>query len=317
MTYTEHYQLFFDTFPIALPILAGLFGLLVGSFLNVVAYRFPLMLEQSWIQDAKYIMQIIEAGHSLIRPRPLEFEQSLPQPEEPKITLSKPRSHCPKCKTQIKAWQNIPLVSFLILKGKCANSDCDAKIPKRYFGVELVTGLMSFAVGWYFGYSLVTLAALFLTWVLIALTLIDFDTQLLPDQIVLPLLWIGIILNYFDTFVSLESAVLGTIAGYMSLWILFDLFKMLTGKEGMGFGDFKLYAALGAWLGISALPAILMIASVIGSIFGISMILMRGHNSQKPIAFGPYLAIGGWIFLLWSESINTLLPVHQFAMVMN
>ncbi len=309
----EQYQLVFETFPLAWPCLAGILGLLVGSFINVVAYRFPLILEQSWIADANYITHIIKAGYSLIKPRPLEFEQSVPEPEPPKITLSKPRSHCPKCKTQVKAWHNIPLLSFLLLKGRCAHPECDAKIPKRYFVVELLTGIGSFVVAQHFGFTAASVAALFLTWVLMALTLIDLDTQLLPDQIVIPLVWIGLLLNMQELFVSLDSAVIGAIAGYMSLWSLFHLFRILTGKEGMGFGDFKLFAALGAWLGVGALPAIIMLASLFGSVLGLGMIVLRGHNSQKPIAFGPYLAVAGWIYMIWSEQINPIFPVAEFA----
>lgn len=310
------YQAFFEAQPWAFPVLITILGLLVGSFLNVVAYRLPLMLEHAWIQDAKYITAIIAAGHSLIRPRPLEFEQNLPTPEQPPVTLSKPRSHCPKCKTQIKAWQNIPLLSYLFLRGQCAQPACDAKIPKRYFAVELVTGLASFIVAQHFGLSIACAAALILTWSLIALTLIDFDTQLLPDQIVLPLIWLGIIINYFEILVIFDQAVLGAIAGYMSLWSIFHIFKWLTGKDGMGFGDFKLFAALGAWLGVAALPAILMLASLVGSIVGLALIVFKNHHRQQPIAFGPYLAVAGWLAMIFASQINDFLPFDQFFSLM-
>jgi len=309
------YQDFFAQHSWGLPVIVGLLGLLIGSFLNVVAYRLPMMLEQAWQQDAKYIQDIVDAGHSLIQPRPLAFEQSLAQSEAPSITLSKPRSHCPKCKQHIKAWQNIPLISSMLLRGKCANKACDAKIPPRYCMVELITSILSVLVAIQFGFTLACVGALCLTWVLIALTLIDFDTQLLPDQIVLPLVWVGLILNYCNLYTSLESAVLGAIFGYMSLWTIFQTFKLLTKKEGMGFGDFKLFAALGAWLGVASLPAILMLASLIGSAYGLSMIVFGGQNSQKPIAFGPYLAIGGWLFLMYGNVINSFLPFeHYFTM---
>ena len=302
------YQAFFAQTPWATVIIALVFGLLIGSFLNVVAYRLPIMLAHAWQQDAAYIQAVLNAGYSLIQPRPLEFELSLPAPAPPPLTLNKPRSRCPKCETQIKAWQNIPLLSFLILRGRCANKTCDAKIPKRYFLVELGTGLASALVIHHFGATALGGCALLLTWTLIALTLIDLDTQLLPDQLTLPLLWLGLLLNFFGILVSLEQAVLGAIAGYMSLWLIFHIFKLLTKKEGMGFGDFKLFAAIGAWLGISALPATLMIASLSGSIIGLSMILLKRHKRQVPIAFGPYLALGGWLMLVFAEQINQWLP---------
>lgn len=312
----ELYQNFFAANPLGFPILMGLLGLLIGSFLNVVAYRLPLRLEQDWIQDANYIQAIIKAGHSLIRPRPLEFEQNLPDPQAPAVTLSKPRSHCPACKTPIKAWQNIPLVSFLILKGRCANAGCDAKIPRRYFAVELFTGVLSFIVTHKFGLSVATAGALIFTWALIALTLIDFDTQLLPDQIVLPGLWLGLLINYWHVYVPLDSAVLGAVFGYMSLWSVFHIFKILTKKEGMGFGDFKLFAAIGAWFGVAVLPAVIMIASLLGSVVGVGLILARGQNSQKPIAFGPYLAIAGWLVMIYQDVIDGFLPFTDFVTLM-
>ena len=186
------------------------------------------------------------------------------------------------------------------------------KNTKTIFFVELITGIASYAVAQHFGISLACVGALLLTWVLIALTLIDFDTQLLPDQIVLPMVWLGLILNYFEIYTSLESAVLGGIFGYMSLWSIFHIFKILTKKEGMGFGDFKLFAALGTWLGVAALPAILMLASLVGSVIGIRMLLLKGHHSQKPIAFGAYLAISGWFYLMFSETIEQAIPFGHY-----
>jgi len=263
-------------------------GLLIGSFLNVVIFRIPKMLEQDWHLQCAHL---------------LEDEQKINELEaKPRITLSKPNSTCPKCQHAIKPWENIPLISYLFLGGKC--SQCKAAISLRYPLVELATALLSLITIIYFGASYAGLAALFLTWTLIALTLIDADTQLLPDNMTLPLVWLGLILNSQELFTTLESALWGAVFGYLSLWSVYQLFKLTTGKEGMGYGDFKLLAALGAWFGWQVLPIIILLSSLVGAIIGISMILIKGKDKNIPIPFGPYLAIAGWITLIWGDQIK-------------
>ena len=262
-------------------------GLLIGSFLNVVIYRFPKMLEQDWKQQCSILLE------------QKEIEKDLAKEEQ--ITLSKPNSTCPKCQHKIKPWENIPVLSFLFLGGKC--SQCKNKISIRYPLVEIATSVLSLVVIISFGATYAGLAALFFTWTLVALTMIDADTQLLPDDMTLPLLWAGLILNSFNIFTDLESALWGAVFGYLSLWFVYQLFKLLTGKEGMGFGDFKLLGALGAWLGWQQLPIIILLSSVVGAVIGISMILIKGKDKNIPIPFGPYLAIAGWITLIWGEEL--------------
>jgi len=264
----------------------GLLGLLIGSFLNVVIHRLPLMMEQEW------------------RVQCLEFleQQEEPINEIPPLTLSNPRSRCPHCGHQIKAIENIPIISYLFLRGRC--SGCDASISIRYPLIELITCLLSLAVAWRFGISSQTVAALLLTWTLITLSMIDFDHKLLPDSITLPLLWLGLLLSLWGIFTTPESAIIGAAAGYLSLWSVFQLFRLITGKEGMGFGDFKLLALFGAWLGWQYLPQIIMLSSLVGAVIGITLVLLRGRDRNIPIPFGPYLAIAGWISLLWGDHIN-------------
>ena len=260
-----------------------LLGLVVGSFLNVVIYRLPLMMESRWRQDCCELLEV--------------------EPETPaeQLTLSVPNSHCPSCKAPVQPWQNIPVASYLLLGGKCAN--CSVRISPRYPIIELVTGLMTVALGYYFGASLALLGTLFFTWALIALTMIDVDHQLLPDDITLPLLWLGLVININGTFVTLEQAVLGAVFGYLILWSVYWAFKLLTGKEGMGYGDFKLLAALGAWLGWQALPLIILLSSLVGAIVGIALMLIKQRGRDIPIPFGPYLAAAGWIYLLWGDAL--------------
>jgi leader peptidase (prepilin peptidase)/N-methyltransferase len=260
-------------------------GLLVGSFLNVVIYRLPKMLEQDWKEQCSLIL-----------------EQDTPSVE--KVTLSTPNSTCPHCGHAIKPWENIPIISYLFLRGKC--SACRAPISIRYPIIEAVTALLSLSVAYKFGASYTTLACLALTWSLVALTMIDADTQLLPDNITLPLLWLGLIVNYFGVVTDFSSAFWGAIFGYLALWSVYWAFKLLTGKEGMGYGDFKLLAALGAWLGWQMLPIIILLSSVVGAVIGIAMILVRGKDKNVPMPFGPYLAIAGWISLIWGTAIKTL-----------
>lgn len=270
----------------------GILGLLVGSFLNVVIYRLPKMMERDWNEQCK------EFASSNCDIAALSINNG---PTEP-FNLMVPGSRCPHCSHKIKPWENVPVVSYLILGGKC--SGCKTKISARYPIIELVTGLLSIAVVYYLGINWNGLAALVLTWSLIALTMIDFDTYLLPDDITLPLLWLGLIVNSFNSFTDLPSALWGAIAGYLSLWSVYKLFKLLTGKEGMGYGDFKLLAALGAWMGWQMLPQIILLSSLVGAVIGISLIVVRGRDKNIPIPFGPYLAIAGWIAFVWGDTIN-------------
>jgi len=266
-------------------IFIGLLGLIVGSFLNVVIHRLPIMMEQEWHEQC------------------LEFmEQQDKTEDKSPLTLSNPRSRCPHCGHQIKAIENIPVISYLFLRGRC--SGCGASISIRYPLIELTSCLLSLAVAWRFGVTPQMAAALLLTWALITLSMIDFDHKLLPDSITLPFLWLGLLLSIWDTFTTPESAIIGAAAGYLSLWSVFQLFKLITGKEGMGFGDFKLLALFGAWLGWQYLPQIIMLSSLVGAVIGIAMIILRGRDRNIPIPFGPYLAIAGWISLLWGDHIN-------------
>ncbi|MEL1217562.1 A24 family peptidase [Aeromonas hydrophila] len=265
--------------------LVFLFSLMIGSFLNVVIHRLPIMLEREW--QAEYL--------GYFNP------ETQPQQEE-RYNLMVPRSACPHCGHAITAMENIPLLSWLWLKGRCR--ECQAPISARYPLVELLTALLSLVVAATFPPGWGLLAALQLTWVLVALTFIDLDKMLLPDQLTLPLLWGGLLFNLAGGFAPLADAVIGAMAGYLVLWSLYWAFKLLTGKEGMGYGDFKLLAALGAWLGWQALPIMLLLSSLVGAFIGIGLILLRNHHQNKPIPFGPYLAIAGWIALLWGDTIT-------------
>lgn len=261
----------------------AILGLLVGSFLNVVIHRLPLIMHSEWQQQC----------HELIGSE---------VPPADTLTLSTPRSRCPHCSHAISALENIPVISYLILRGRCRG--CQARISLRYPLIEALTGLLSAVVAWHFGFSWACLGALLLTWALVALTFIDIDEQLLPDSITLPLLWLGLFFNLFGSFADLQSAVIGALAGYLSLWLVFHAFRLVTGKEGMGFGDFKLLAALGAWLGWQFLPVIILLSSLVGAVVGISLVLLRQHQRSQPIPFGPYLAAAGWLALVWGETIN-------------
>lgn len=265
-----------------------LLGLMLGSFINVVAHRLPIMMERDWRKEC------------------LEFLEQEQQGEETSelLGLSKPRSRCPKCGHQISALENIPVLSYLFLRGRC--SDCREPISRRYPIVEAFTGVASLAVAWHFGFSWQTAAALPLTWSLIALSLIDFDHKLLPDSIVLPGLWAGLVLSLFGIFTDARASIIGAVAGYLVLWAVFQLFKLITGKEGMGYGDFKLLALFGAWFGWQYLVQIVLLSSLVGAVVGVSLILFLGRDRQIPIPFGPYLAAAGWISMLWGEQINSL-----------
>lgn len=261
---------------------AALFGLLIGSFLNVVIYRLPKMMQR---ESDNYVAH--ESGKEL--------------PHTDRFNLMVPRSACPHCGHQISAVENIPVISYLVLGGKCRA--CKAPISPRYPLVELLTGLLSALMVWSFGSGWIGLAALAFTYALVAMTFIDFDTQLLPDDLTYPLLWLGLLVNLNGTFVPLREAVIGAAAGYLVLWSIYWLFKLVTGKEGMGYGDFKLLAALGAWLGWTMLPTIILLSSVVGAIVGISLIVFARHGREKPIPFGPYLAAAGLIALLFGGPI--------------
>ena len=265
----------------------ALFSLLVGSFLNVLIHRLPIMLERSWQQEYSDYFST---------------EDQATEEEKELYNLFLPRSACPYCGHQISALENIPLLSWLCLRGRCRS--CHKPISIRYPAVELLTAVASVAVAAYFPPGIPLAGALLLTWILIALTFIDFDKMLLPDQLTLPLLWAGLIINISEQYVSLTDAVLGAAAGYMVLWSLYWTFKLLTGKEGMGYGDFKLLAALGAWLGWQSLPLILILSSCVGAILGITLIVANRQQHGKPMPFGPYLAIAGWIALLWGHQIT-------------
>lgn len=269
-------------------------GLVIGSFLNVVIYRLPIILEREWQAQARELLP--DAG-----------AQPAPSGEVPaRLTLSVPRSACPACRAPITAWQNIPVISWLVLRGRCAA--CRAPISIRYPAVELVTALLSAAVAWHFGFGASAACALVLTWSLVALTGIDLDHQLLPDNITLPLMWTGLLAAVVvgagigqPLPVSPRAAIIGAAAGYLSLWSIFHLFRLVTGKEGMGYGDFKLFAALGAWLGWRQLPLIIILAAVAGAALGIAMILLRGRDRAAPMPFGPYLAAAGWLAMMYGD----------------
>ena len=273
------------------------FGLLVGSFLNVVIYRVPVMLERQWREQCSEL-----AAHD-----PPTATASA-APAVAKFNLVVPRSACPACKAPITAIQNIPVLSYLFLRGRCAG--CGVRISPRYPAIEALTGVLSAAVAWKFGFGWPAVAALVLTWFLIALTFIDVDHQLLPDNLTLPLLWIGLLLSLWAPLgpgapipMDPRSSIIGAIAGYVSLWSVYHLFRLLTGKEGMGYGDFKLFAALGAWLGWKMLLPIILIAAAVGAVVGIAILALRGQNRSTPIAFGPFLATSGWLMLMFGQQL--------------
>jgi leader peptidase (prepilin peptidase)/N-methyltransferase len=266
---------------------SGLLGLMVGSFLNVVIHRLPKMMEREWR------LQCAELS---------DHNNTNSATPTAKYTIITPRSACPHCGHQISALENIPLLSYLVLHGKCRK--CKASISIRYPIVEAISAILSAYAAWHFGFGLTAVAAILFIWALIALTFIDFDTQLLPDDITLPLLWLGIIFNMFGTFTTLSNAVAGAIAGYLVLWCVYWAFKLTTGKEGMGYGDFKLLAAIGAWLGWTVLPLVIMLSSVVGAVVGITLIVVAHHGRNIPIPFGPYLAGGGLIALFWGPQLT-------------
>jgi leader peptidase (prepilin peptidase)/N-methyltransferase len=270
--------------PLAFIVLALLLGLLAGSFINVVIYRLPMMMQRDWRMQAREVL-------------------GLPAEAQPTFNLAIPHSHCPHCEHEIRAWENVPLISWLALRGRC--SACKAPISRRYPLVELLCGLLSAYVAWHFGWGWPAAAMLLLTWGLLGMSVIDIDHQLLPDALVLPLLWLGLILNSYGLFATLPDALWGAVFGYLGLWSVYWLFKLITGKEGMGYGDFKLLAMLGAWGGWQVLPLTILLSSLVGAVLGSLMLRLQKADSGTAIPFGPYLAIAGWITLLWGEQITT------------
>jgi leader peptidase (prepilin peptidase)/N-methyltransferase len=287
-------QLFVES-PLLFIAVVFAFCLVIGSFLNVVIYRLPIMMERDWREQCE------------------EFAKSPPVldiPEE-RFDLVVPRSRCPSCGNPIKAWQNIPVISYLILGGRCAN--CKESISARYPVVEMMTAVLAAVCAWRFGVGWEALMAIVLTLMLVPVAMIDADTQLIPDSIVLPLMWIGLAMSLFhpidgaDTlFIAPRDAIIGAMAGYLSLWSVYQLFKLITGKEGMGYGDFKLLAALGAWLGWQHLHVIILMSAVVGAVVGLTMMAFRNHERSVPIPFGPYLAAAGWVTMLWGRDIWNL-----------
>lgn len=266
--------------------LAAILGLIVGSFLNVVILRLPVMLERQWRRQCA------------------EFEgrETEDSEAEERFDLSRPASHCPGCRHKIRFWENIPVFSYLLLRGRC--SQCKMRIPARYPLIEALTSVLTVVVAWHYGPGVQALAAAILTWVLVTLSMIDADHQLLPDNITLPVLWLGLALSLFGVFTNSHDAIIGAVGGYMSLWLVFHSFRLLTGKEGMGYGDFKLLALLGAWTGWQGLFPIVLTSSLLGAVVGVSLVAVLGRDRQIPIPFGPYLAMAGWITLLWGQQIR-------------
>lgn len=274
--------------PAALLFLVSVVGLLVGSFLNVVITRLPVMMEREWKAECEALL----AGGD-----PEEGTES-----RERFDLIVPRSRCPNCGHAITMLENVPILSYLFLKGRC--SDCGTRISLQYPTVEALSAVLAFTVAWHYGYGWQLLAVLAFTWALLALAVIDLRTQLLPDAITLPLLWLGLLLNYQGLFTTLESSLLGAVFGYLSLWTIYHAFKLLTGKEGMGQGDFKLLAALGAWTGWEQLITIVLLSSLVGALVGLFLIFFRSHDQRLPIPYGPYLAIAGWIAMLWGTDLT-------------
>lgn len=289
----------FDQSPWLFITLSFIFSATIGSFLNVVIHRFPVMMKREWQQECNQYLQ--EYHEDIVKKigidqlnRPID---AFPE----KYNLVVPGSACPKCKISIKPWHNLPVLGWLMLKGKCAA--CHAPISSRYPVIEFITGLLIATLAWHFGPSWQFIFASILTFVLVALTGIDLDEMLLPDQMTLPLLWLGLIINLNHTFASPTDAIIGAAAGYLSLWSIFWLFKILTGKEGMGYGDFKLLAVFGAWLGWQMLPLVILLSSLVGAVVGITMIISKRLKQGNPIPFGPYIAAAGWIALLFGQQI--------------
>lgn len=294
----------FDYYPALFPIAAGIFGLLIGSFLNVVIHRLPIMMEREWKQECIEFFPQLKKDPKI--------KQEFSELNKP-FNLNVPRSRCPKCDTQIRAVDNIPVISWLMLKGKCHK--CANPISFRYPAIELLTAALCVVIGLNFSADWYGFALLFFTFTLVSATFIDLDTMLLPDQLTLPLMWAGLALSLLGISpVSLHDAVIGAIAGYLCLWTIFWAFKLLTGKEGMGYGDFKLLAALGAWLGWQQLPLLILLSSVVGLIFGIIQLRLQKKGIEKAFPFGPYLAIAGWFCLIWGNDLTSWYLTNMLGM---
>jgi leader peptidase (prepilin peptidase)/N-methyltransferase len=287
----------FEVWPAALLVVAALLGLIVGSFLNVVAYRVPIMMERAWRSHCEEL-------------KTQPFTPPANAGDGKRFDLWWPASTCPGCGHAIAAQHNVPVLSFVWLKGRCAS--CGAKISARYPIVEVFAGFLALITAYMLGPTWQTIAALGFAWTLLALTLIDLDHKLLPDSLTLPLLWAGLLVNVQGLFAPLTSSVVGAAAGYLALWSVYKLFKLLTGKEGMGYGDFKLLAAIGAWLGWQLLPLVILLSAVVGSVVGLALIAFGGRSSQSAIPFGPYLAAAGFIALLWGERLVGLYEAWFF-----
>ena len=272
-----------QTTPVLFISLCATIGLMVGSFLNVVIFRLPKIMEREWRQQCAELR-----GETI---------ESLPP-----LSIIKPRSACPNCKHKITALENIPIISYLVLGGRC--SQCKTSISPRYPIIEALTCIISGFVAWHFGFGFLSLAALIFVWAMISLAFIDLDTQLLPDDITLPLLWIGLLVNLGDGFTDIRSAIIGAVSGFLALWSVYWCFKLATGKEGMGYGDFKLLAVIGAWLGWKMLPLVILLSSLVGAVIGIGLIVVTKHKRDVPIPFGPYLVGGGLIALFWGNQLN-------------
>lgn len=270
----------------------SILSLLVGSFLNVVIYRLPVMMEKQWACECRELLE-----DELKKPKQSQQQSA----QDAQFNLVKPDSHCPSCNAPVKAWQNIPVISYLLLKGKCAS--CSTPISLRYPAIELLTAIASAVVAVKFGYSLQTLILVPLTWVFISLIFIDIDKMLLPDQLTLPLLWLILMSSVWDVFLTPKWTIIGAASGYLALWFVYWGFKLLTGKEGMGFGDFKLLAVIGAVVGIVKLPMVILLSSAVGAVIGLSMMAFGDKTKNSQIPFGPYLAIAGWITMLWGDEM--------------
>jgi leader peptidase (prepilin peptidase)/N-methyltransferase len=303
----EYLAYFEAQFPYAVLSIVFVYGAVIGSFLNVVVYRLPIMLVRDWRSQA---FEVVQDALNDDKAGLLETLKTVLLDDEGRFNLAYPPSRCPHCDGAIKPWQNIPIVGYFLLRGKCAT--CAEPISGRYPLVELITALLTVIVTAQLGLTAAGFAASVLTWSLVALALIDYDTQLLPDDITLPMLWLGLIVNFFGVITTFSSAFIGACAGYLVLWVVFQVFKLVTGKDGMGYGDFKLLAVLGAWLGWQVLPVVVLLSSITGAIIGGSLIAF-GRDKAKPIPFGPYLAIAGWIAMLWgTELTNAYLEMTRY-----
>jgi leader peptidase (prepilin peptidase)/N-methyltransferase len=302
---TEFISTFITTmnqYPWAFMAISFIFAATIGSFLNVVAHRLPVMMKREWQSECNFYLD--EYHPDIVEQVGNERLNKAIDPFPKKYNLIVPGSACPKCKADIKPWHNLPILGWMMLKGKCAA--CNTGISIRYPIIELLTGVLIATLAWHFGPTWQFFYACILTFVLVALTGIDLDEMLLPDQLTLPILWLGLIINLKGIYASPQDAIIGAAAGYLSLWSVFWLFKLVTGKEGMGYGDFKLLAVFGAWLGWQMLPLIILLSSLVGAVVGITMIITKRLNKSNPIPFGPYIALAGWIALVWGHNILNL-----------